>query len=130
MVVTNTLPSPEPTPTLTPSPTPYIPETVENPETNYDNKPNATVQRRSFRYGEVRSRLAEAKRNMEITPLRIFSLDETQSTDIVRLAFFDFKKDEIDYVVMPKEEFLSNSYQYLKRSEGGQTVRIQTIKGN
>lgn len=130
VIITNNLPSPEPTPSPTPYIPPTIPQTIENPEINYDNKQGATSQRRSLRYGEVRSKLAEAKRQMEITPLRIFSLDETQTTDIVRIAFFDFKKDEIDYVVMPKEEFLSNSYQYIKRSEGGQTVRIQTVKGN
>lgn len=124
VIVTNNLPEPEPTPT------PEIRETVENPAPNYDNKPVARVQRRSFKYGEIRSKLAEAKRQMQIKPLRISSLDTKQTTDVVRMAFFDYAKDEIDYVVMPKVDFLSKNQQYIKVSEGGQTVRIQTIKGN
>ncbi len=120
VVVTNTLPSPSP----------YIPQTAEIPQPNYDNTPDATVQRRSFRYGEVLSKIAEAKRQMQIKPLRISSLDESQTTDIVRIAFYDYRQQEIDYVIMPKEDFLANGVQFLKRSESGHTVRVQTIKGN
>lgn len=124
VIVTNNLPSP------TPTPTPFIPPTVETTQPNYDNTPDATVQRRSFRYGEVRNKIAEAKRQMQIKPLRISLLDETQTTDFVRVAFYDYKKDQVDYVVLPKEEFLSNGSQFLKVSENGQSIRIQTIKGN
>ncbi|MGI8668590.1 MAG: hypothetical protein ACR2J3_01950 [Aridibacter sp.] len=124
VIVTNNLPAP------TPTPTPFIPPTVETTQPNYDNTPDATVQRRSFRYGEVRNRIAEAKRQMQIKPLRISLLDETQTTDFVRVAFFDYKKDQVDYVVLPKEEFLSNGDQFLKVSENGQSIRVQTIKGN
>lgn len=124
VIVTNNLPAP------TPTPTPFIPPTVETNQTNYDNTPDATVQRRSFRYGEVRNKIAEAKRQMQIKPLRISLLDESQTTDFVRVAFYDYKKDQVDYVILPKEEFLSNGSQFLKVSENGQSIRVQTIKGN
>ncbi len=130
VVVTDTIALPMPTSTPTPSPTPYIPPPTEKSQPDYDNTPDTTVQRRTFRYGEVRSKIAEAKRQMQVTPLRISLLDESQTTDVVRVAFYDYKQQQIDYVVLPKEEFLSNSNQLLKISESGKTIRVQTLKGN
>lgn len=126
IVTTNPMPTPNPTA----SRTPYIPPTPKTTQPQYNNTPTATIQKSPLQYGDIKSKIAEAKRHMQTVPLRISLLDESQSTDIVRLAFYDYKKKQIDYIVLLKEEFLSNSSQFLKRSEAGQTVRIQTLKGN
>ncbi len=128
-------PTPTPTPrrvvvitSATPLPSPTPRKIYQQP--TYNNPSNQSIQRRTLRYGEIRNRLAEAKRQMQAKPLRISLNDVTQTTDIVRLAFIDYRTNQLDYVVLPKTEFLSRNSQFLKRSEGGQTVRIQTKRGN
>lgn len=130
VVITSTLP---PVPMPAPTPTPFLPENPAadaSTQPEYDNTADATVQRRIFKYGEIRDKINEAKRQMQTKPLRISMLDESQTTDIVRVAFHDYRRDELDFVVLSKEEFLSKSSQVVKISEGGQTVRVQTIRGN
>ena len=85
---------------------------------------------RALKYGEIRSRLDEAKRQMSSKPLRISMTDEAQTTDIVRIAFLDWKTNDLDYVVISKKEFLSKDSQAIHESEGGNIVRVRTIRGN
>ncbi len=85
---------------------------------------------RVLRFGEIRQRIEEAKRQMRSKPLRTSLVDEEQATDVVRVGFLNWKSDELDYVVLTKQEFLSKDTQSIHKSENGNTVRVQTIRGN
>lgn len=85
---------------------------------------------RVLSYGEIRGRMDEAKRQMRVKPLRTSMADEAQTTDVVRLAFLEWETERLDYVVLSKEEFLSKDTQSIHKSENGNTVRVQTIRGN
>jgi hypothetical protein len=67
---------------------------------------------------------------MRVKPLRISMTDTEQTHEIVRIAFYNQNKDEIDYVVIRKVDFLDSRSEALGRSEGGESVRITTIRGN
>lgn len=84
----------------------------------------------SLKYGEIKSKIEEAKRNMRTTPLRIAMTDTDQTHEIVRIAFYDSYKDQIDYAVIRKIDFLDKNTEVLARSENGQTIRVKTIRGN
>ena len=95
-----------------------------------DTPAKETGEARMLSFGEIRARMNEAKRQMRIKPLRISMADDSQTTDIVRVAFLDYKKNKLDYVVLSKEEFLSKDTQSIHKTERGSTVRVQTIRGN
>lgn len=85
---------------------------------------------RTLSYGEIRGRMEEAKRQMRVKPLRTSMADEGQTTEVVRLAFVDWDTDRLDYVVLSKKEFLSKDTQSVHKTDGGNIVRVQTIRGN
>ncbi len=140
---TKNLPTPVPTPKKLPvyNNSPLIeaaPRPTRSPQTlptdrkeiispvNIDVIPAGT----SLKYGELKSKIEEAKRNMRTTPLRIAMTDTEQTHEIVRIAFYDSIKDQIDYAVIRKIDFLDKNSEILARSENGQTIRIRTIRGN
>ena len=120
--------------TATPTPRPpkvlTIPRTEAATSTPTRSTDPRTVQARSLRLNEVNRSLQEAKRQMTIKPLRTSLGETTQTTDIVRIAFHDWNTNKIDYVVVPKPEFLRRTTEAVTRSEGGKFVRVQTIRGN
>ncbi len=130
--------------TAIPSPTPrkVVVITGALPQTVEETQPSATVpattetvdlaelQTRSLRMGEIQRSLNEAKRQMRIKPLRISMTDAEQTTDIVRIAFFDWDTNEVDYAVIMKTAFLDSKSDAMTRSENGKWIRIKTIRGN
>lgn len=129
VVVTNTLPSPSPTPAgmQRPLPTPIIvgssaktAATVSPTNLNY----------RSMSFGQLKSRIAEAKRQMQARPLPTALTDSFLLTDVIRIAFFDWKAQQIDYAVMTKPTFLSVETDTVTTSSNGKNITIRTIRGN
>ncbi|MDH3494593.1 MAG: hypothetical protein OEM82_13640, partial [Acidobacteriota bacterium] len=90
----------------------------------------ADLRTRSLRFAALQKRIAEAKRQMRVKPLRISMSDESQTTEIVRIAFFDWDTEDVDYAVISKVAFLDNLSEVMTRSEGGKWLRIKTIRGN
>lgn len=132
VIVTENIP-----PATRPEPTPkkiliVDPDAEASPDRGAERKesPISAKGRRMLSFGEIRSRLDEAKRQMRVKPLRISMTDEAQTTDVVRLAFLDWDADRLDYVVVSKKEFLSKDTQSIHKTDRGNTVRIQTIRGN
>jgi hypothetical protein len=125
-----------------PSPTPRKilvvtnnPDLDRKPVTPSESKPVQTInlaqlQAKSLRFEELQRRLNEAKRQMRIKPLRISMSDPAQTTDIVRIAFFDWDSNNVDYAVITKKAFLDNKSEAMTRSESGKWLRIKTIRGN
>lgn len=104
-----------------PSPTPAVRSQA---------KKNASQQPRLLRYSEIKLKIEEAKRRMRVKPLRTSLNDSTQTTSVVRIAFYDWKTQRIDYVVASKPNFLSRTYDVVARAESGKIVRVRTIRGN
>ena len=136
LVVTNTLPAarPQPTPAPRVSPAPIVvqsaPRTAPVTRTpakteTVNSSPTATA---GFR--QIKSLIAEAKRQMMTRPEATASTEPTVFTEFVRLAFQDPATGKIDYVALTKESFLSTRSDKAAISQNGRPLMIRTIRGN
>lgn len=78
----------------------------------------------------MKSKIAEAKRQLQSRPLATAQVEGTAPTDYVRVAFNDAKTNKIDYFVLSKEAFLSTVSEKFVSSEMGKSLRVKTIRGN
>jgi hypothetical protein len=86
---------------------------------------------RTLSFREIKSKIAEATRVMRTRPLTIASVGSPfQGIESVRIAFHDWHTNDIDYVVMTKEDFLSTKYEKTLTSEKGRRLMSRTIRGN
>jgi hypothetical protein len=85
---------------------------------------------RALTFGQMKSKIAEAKRYMQARPLATASTEAAVPTDFVRVAFQDWKNNRIDYFVLNKEAFLSVASEKMVSSENGRNLRVRTIRGN
>ena len=109
-----------------PKPLPAVERPVET-ETFRDVKTGRTMS-----FGQIKSKIAEAKRELQTKPLATaaVTLPDGRSAEYVRIAFQDWKKNDIDFLVLSKEQFLSVSEEEVLSTESGESVRIRTIRGN
>ncbi len=125
-----TSPTPKPTPYRIAEPKPTTPETNQTVPTN----PATSGNRLSF--GQIRSKINEAKREMQSRPILTASSDSVNPsaslklTEVVKLAFYDWDTKDIDYVVVPKEMFLSQTKDFITMSTNGKGITVRTIRGN
>ena len=127
VVVTNNLPSPTPvsTPKPTPSPTPFISATpAPTPVSAY---PNNTA---AMSFGQIKTKIAEAKRLMQGRPMPIAMTDSFLATDVLRMAFYDTKTAQIDFVVLTKAVFLAKDMVIPTVSTNGKNVTVRIIRAN
>ena len=141
IVVTDSVPAGNPASTPAPrvAPTPIIvgakdqssgPSLADN-TTIADNtsaKPSGTSSRLTF--GMIKSKIAEAKRQLQSRPLATALVEGTAPTDYVRVAFNDSRTNRIDYFVLSKEAFLSTAGEKFVSTEAGRQLRVRTIRGN
>jgi hypothetical protein len=143
VVVTNSMPAIKaastPLPRVTPTPIivgsaekvsgPAVePESSTAPVVNPTAKASTT--NRALSFGQIKSKLAEAKRHMQSRPLATALVEGTVPTDYVRIAFQDWGTGQIDYFVLSKEAFLSKADEKFVSSENGKQLRVRTIRGN
>lgn len=142
VVVTDSMPpiKPPSAPVPAPSATPIIvgtrrdqtsPESTDRPAPIVAG--NSNSQNRAVSFGFIKSKIAEAKRQMQQRPLATASTASTDSfapADVVRIAFHDWKTGGIDYVVLTKEAFLSTVSDKAAVSQNGRQLNIRTIRGN
>jgi hypothetical protein len=109
-----------------PKPMPTVEASVEK-ETFREVKTGRTLS-----FGQIKSKLAEAKRELQTKPLATaaVTLPDGRSAEYVRIAFHDWKKNDIDFVVVSKEQFLSVDEEEVLSSESGTDVRMRTVRGN
>ena len=89
------------------------------------------VSGRTLSFRQIKSKIAEAKRELQTKPLATAASDPTSGTaEFVRVAYQDLKRNDIDFVVMSKEAFLSTTTDKELISESGKRVRARTIRGN
>lgn len=142
VVVTNSLPPPTRIAQPKPSPTPIVvgrPRVVQDDDdrdTDQDviSEPvKPQIQPTEFRtmsFGQIKNRIAEAKRLMQSRPLQTASEDPALTTSLVRIAFYDWKTQRIDFVVINKDTFLSTAGDTQTVSSNGKAITVRTIRAN
>lgn len=142
VVVTNSMPALKPNSTPAPrvTPTPIVvgaTDTKSGPSISTDSVPSsessaqtATGTVGALSFGQMKSKIAEAKRQLQTRPLATALVEGTAPTDYVRVAFNDSRTNRIDYFVLSKESFLSIVSEKLVSSENGRQLRVRTIRGN
>ena len=107
-----------PTPTLTPLPTPKIvvvtPPPTPTPMTNNASliAPPVTTSPTFYKplsLKQIKSKIEEAKRQMQARPIPTALTDSFLITDVIRIAFYDYKTAQVDYIVMMKTAFLAKN---------------------
>ena len=85
---------------------------------------------RGLSFGQIKSKIAEAKRQMQSRPIATALSEGVVPTEFVRIAFQDWKSKELDYVVLTKDSFLSTASDKAVTSQSGKQVTVRTIRGN
>ena len=136
VVIEDNTPKPQPTPVRQPIPvdTPQKPPIIVGSSSNTTSTVNvAPAQPLPFRtmsFGQLKSKIAEAKRQMQARPIPTALTDSFLMTDVVRVAFHDWDSGKLDYVVMTKDAYLSKASDVQTISSNGKPVTVRTIRGN
>ncbi len=150
VVITNNLPRPRTVPSPTPRPVvkasdeqdvelsgsdqhtkPSAPIVVGNAgSTGNVPRANTAASARVLNFSTIKSKLAEAKRQMQSRPVATTSVESAAGTNWVRIAFHDWKTNAVDYIVIPKTSFLSTTEIKQGVSSNGRNITVQTIRGN
>ena len=126
VVVTNNLPfaTPSPKPTLLPTPAPMA-------QTNNQIQViTPSISFNSFRFNEIKGKIAEARREMAARPINTSLTDSFLITDVVRVAFYDYDAKKIDYLVMTKDAFLRRDAAYIISTTYAKSVTVRIIRAN
>jgi len=115
-----TTPIPNPMPVAKP----LYPLTTPTP------RPNPTFYK-PLTMKEIKNKIAEAKRQMQARPIPTAMGSTFLITDIIRIAYYDYKKENIDYVVMMKTAFLDKkSSEMMTTTTNGNLVTVKNIRAN
>ena len=133
VIITNA-PMPAPAPTATPRP---ITAPVQNPNPviiplypTPNPRPQPTFYK-PLTLAQIQSKLAEAKRQMQARPIPTAMGSTFLITDVIRIAFYDYKTAEIDYIVMMKTVFLDkNNSEISTTTSNGNLVTVKNIRAN
>lgn len=127
LVVTDTLPlaTPTPAPRPVPTPTPFAQGNQAVPRDN-----SAPSGYRSLSFTQIKSKISEARRQMQSRPMPTSMINTFLITDFVRVAFYDWKTHQIDYIVLSKTSFLSTKYDSTAMSSNGKLITVHTIRAN
>lgn len=137
VIVTN-----PPTPSPTPTPKPYItPNPIASPAQNPATagtpifpaptpRPQPTFYK-PLTFSQIKNRIAEAKRQMQARPIPTAFTDSFLLTDVIRIAFYDYKTAEVDYIVMMKTAFLDKkNSEFSTTTTNGKLVTVKNIRAN
>lgn len=140
VVVTDTMPAVKPasTPRPVPTATPIVVGNTTEPRSGPAAQPpivartntDATTLPKAMSFRTLKNKIAEAKRIMQTRPMATASVESEAPVDFVRVAFNDTKTNQIDFVVMAKDAFLSTAGPKQVFSQNGKALIAQTIRGN
>ena len=127
VVVTNNLPivNPSPKPTTLPTSTP-----VAQTNNSIQTITPQIIPFTSLRFSEIKSKIAEAKREMAARPIPTALTDSFLITDVVRVAFYDYDAKKVDYLVMTKDSFLRRDAVYIISTTYSKNVTVRIIRAN
>lgn len=133
VIVTNPTPAPtpfsRPIPRNTPNVSPVSSSTTTTnvaPTPSFPSNPNY----RSLSFGQLKNKIAEARRQFQARPMPTALTDSFLVTDFIRIAFYDWKTQQIDYVTLMKTSFLSTEEDKPTVTSNGKNVVIRTVRGN
>ena len=136
VVVTNSIPvqtaKPAPLPAATPTPI-IVGSRPSGPAArgSNDTAPGEATLGRTLSFGQIKSKIAEAKRELQTRPTpTAMMVNNVPGTETVRIAFHDWRTNSIDYISMSKDEFLSIASDKVKISERGRRITARTIRAN
>ena len=129
VIVTNTVPAFKPvaTPTPRPAATPMMTVGLNT----VSQASNLTYKGLSF--AQIKNKIAEAKRQMQVRPLTTASVtpvDSLASSSLVRIAYYDWKLQAVDYIVVSKDQFLTPDFAVSALSTHGKQMTTRTIRAN
>ena len=130
VVVTNTMP---PTVVRTPSPrpTPAPVAGVRPVESESGQGSQASnLSYRSLSFSQIKSGIAEAKRQMQSRPLMTSLSEPMTILTPVKIAYYDWDENKVDYVVLSKEAFLTANSPTSVLSSSGKQMTARTIRAN
>jgi len=132
-VIKAPLPSPTPVVTATPLPTQKLPVTM--PEVSYSQASNLNY--KGLPFSQIKAKIAEARRAMLSRPINTAIAEPVPGSpaigdklNVVRIAFYDYKAKQIDYLVMSKEAFLTPRMPFTTVSSSGKQVTEMTLRAN
>lgn len=124
VVVTNTLPPANVQPTPKPSASPVAAVTVPA------NSQASNLTYRGLSFAQIKNKIADAKRQMQSRPLTTASVESIGQSSLVRIAYYDWRQQQIDYIVITKDQFLSKDVTTAVTSSHGKPVTTRTIRAN
>ncbi len=136
VVVTDSLPAAKATPIAPPISSPsQMPSATRDAITqgissSSEISPGYVAPPKAMTFGQIRSRIAEAKRLMQTRPIPTSMTESFLPTELVRIAFYDWKKNQIDFVVTTKDSFLTTGLQLQTSSANGNPVYLRIIRAN
>ena len=141
VVVTETIPAARtiaaPTPVPAPTQLPSRTFPVVSPSKTVSEASNLTYKGLSF--AQIKNKIAEAKRQMLTRPLTTASVEPipglpstepTSTAGLVRIAYYDWKLQQVDYIVISKDQFLTPDSPVTAFSTRGKPMTTRTIRAN
>ncbi|MFL6373095.1 MAG: hypothetical protein ACJ73D_00365 [Pyrinomonadaceae bacterium] len=128
-------PRPSPTPIVvsTPLPTQKLP--VTSPEVPSSQASNLNF--KGLPFSQIKAKIAEAKRIMQTRPINTAYTEPAPGSPAigdaltpVRIAYYDYKSKQIDFVVLSKDAFLQTVYPTTAISSSGHGMTIRTLRAN
>ena len=131
LTITDNLPKPTPTPASSPTPQPTAVIVVINENAEKEAERNTQLNNSSrLSYGQIQSKINEAKRQMSARPIPTAFSDDFLKTDIIRVAFHDNETNKMDYIVMTKASFLTRDAEFVTTSSNSKPVRVRIVRPN
>ena len=124
VIVTNPAPVATPTPIVVGRPSPSVTPVPMNAP---------AISGELLTLGQIKQKLAEAKREMAARPLTIAMVDgvtPTSPLELVRVAFFDRDTKQLDYVTLSKDAFLTKDAEYMLTSLSMKMIKFRTLRPN
>jgi len=81
-------------------------------------------------FSQIKSRIAEAKRQMQTHTLTIASVEPSAMFTQVRIAYYDTSSHKVDYIVVTKDAFLTPNASTFAISTSGRPMTTRTIRAN
>lgn len=114
-------PSVSPSPYTTVSPTPYsTPSPIYTPPAPY----------KLLSLAQIKTKIADAKRLMQTRPMPTALTDSFLATDIIRIAYYDWRTSQIDFATLTKTVFLAKDAEVVTTSGNGKYLRVRILRAN
>lgn len=132
VLVTNTMPPIQPARTPVPAPTKTIvvPSAPSSFSTNTPPSQASNLNYKGLSFAQIKNKIAEAKRIMVTRPLTTAMSEPLAMTSLVRIAYYDSRTRNVEFIVLDKETFLTAGVSTLAVSSNGRSMTTRTIRAN